>query len=543
MPGSSERGKYTLPWSLLLLGSGYFLLVAGPLLSSRLVALRWVRDLMSGRAWLPSPAAAGTALLGAAALIYVVARLVREVEQRPYASIAPVLTVFSGFVLTSTRTELPLPGVGAAQLGILVLALGLLGGALIARVRFAERALGWLLAVLPTLSLAAAITVSLGHSDPVSMLQSVDAGLRTYLMLLAVSSLCLGLVGAVARNLVSGSAAPLDTARAHSLQTEAFGGPLVRLPRPSLARPAEAALRQASTSQPGSPRHAPQPVRTATLLGAPALARPTLPPPLTRNQSAPRVRPNDYELAQSYNPDQRTPMTGELALDDPDLLLMTRGKFPISRVLSICLALALAALACTYWFVVRPRQHAADLARVRSAALAPSTNARAAKDDDQEAAQAAAKMRAFLERTAAGATEPKPLVDATSANRPTVTSLEPAAAPVAALPPQIVVPTEDYQADKPAERAHRSHSHARHHRATRARSERGGQETLVASEPVQEPSAPAQKLEQKAAARPQAPAAAAPTRNEQDLDLDQLLHRAVKSSNGVNAQEDPILGL
>ncbi|MDB4975390.1 MAG: hypothetical protein JWN48_3731, partial [Myxococcaceae bacterium] len=233
-PASTERGKLTLPWSLLLLGSGYFLLVAGPLLTSRFAALRWARDLVSGRAWLPAPAAAGTALLGAAALIYVVARLVRDVEQRPYASIAPVLAVFSGFVLTSTRTELPLPGIGAAQLGIIVLALALLGGVLICRNSGGERALGWFLSVLPSLAVTSVVTAALGHADPISMLRSVDPTMRTYLMLLGVSSLSLALVGAVARNLVPRAAAS-EPANSRTSQLDAFREPVLRLPRPQPA--------------------------------------------------------------------------------------------------------------------------------------------------------------------------------------------------------------------------------------------------------------------------------------------------------------------
>jgi len=550
MPGSSDSRKMTLPWALLLLGSGYFLFVAGPLLTSRFAALRWVRDLVSGHAWVPAPAAAGTALLGAAALIFVVARLVRDVEQRPYASIAPVLAVFSGLVLTSTRTDLPLPNVGAPQLGILVLALGLLGGVLIGRDSVTERALGWALAVAPSIALFLVLTAAMHKSDPLTMLRSADSSLRTYLMLLSVSSLSLGLVGSVARNLVrrpefgshseglrsSGSfdGEHVSMPRLHS--TGGFGEPM-RLPRPQPMQP------QVTYQQPGHNL-----VHTPTLLGQPRPMSRHTPQQAIPVRSLPMrpVGPTGYAQPAQYEyyaPEAQG--FTEIADDDPDLQLLTGRRFSIGRVLTALIVISALVAAGLYFFVVRPRQHDADLARVESAAIHPGPVSDLPAPDVQ-AEESAARLRALLESDGVKVrpAEPKPAdvvppAGAASADEP---------APRTALPAeQAIAPVAD-EAEKVARVHH--HAHAHRHRAEKARADESEQdvEARGAREPKQEeaPSkaAPSDKRDVEAKPARVKPEPAVPqNRNERDLDLDSLLNKATKSSNGVNAQEDPILGL
>jgi hypothetical protein len=262
MAVATGRSKRPLPWSLLLLGAGYFMLVAGPLWASPPSLLAWLRASVSGAAWLPAPAAGGLALLGAAALIFVVARLVRDVEERPYGSIAPVLAVFSGFVLSSVRPELSLPGVTAQQLAVLVLVLALLGGALLQRAGAGERALGVLLALLPSLALLFALTAVHGARDPIALLQQGAPGLRTYLSLLSISALALAGVGA--------SAQRLTRAPSQRAGLDAYGEPLLRLPRPS--EPAHACTPEAG-------------LRSMRAQPMPTYVERAVPPPLRRTSA------------------------------------------------------------------------------------------------------------------------------------------------------------------------------------------------------------------------------------------------------------------
>ena len=527
MPGRARRPR-SLPWSLLLLGIGYFALVAGPLLTSRIAALRWVQDLATGRAWLPAPAATGMALLGATALIFVIARLVRDVEQRPYGAIAPVLAVFSGFVLTSMRTELPLPSVGASELGILVLTLGVLGGALIGRDSWSERALGWVLALVPPIAVMSALTAVLGHANPLTMLTGADPALRMYVLMLGASSLCLGLVGAVGRSLAQ---RPSDL--------YPYGEPSVRLPRVQT-----------------SPGYGPGQMRTRTLPGVYGTQNGvgTLRPGSSSNYSRP------------------------IMADDPDLMLLTRPKRPLVRMLVVGLVIACAVAAGAYYFPTLSRDF--GLSTMMPAALTPAAPATAPATPSTSATTPSSASDA----SRAGSTA----VDtAARAGQPTAPAPTPGVAPVVTtipLPVTAAVPlasdhksgrSERAEADAPGAHVHRSH-HSRHHRssadASGSRTEASGakavaatpsSKTAKAAEPaeaaqpkktakVAEPVQPkatakvaAPPVEQKETVRLKLPPVKTTTKpqTEEDLDLDMLVKKALKSSNGVSAQEDPILGL
>ena len=82
--------------SLLLLGASFTLLVLGPSLLAR---FQGSAESMPAGSYLNIAAASGIALGGGAAMIAVIARLVRDIELRPYVALSPVLAVFTGFVL------------------------------------------------------------------------------------------------------------------------------------------------------------------------------------------------------------------------------------------------------------------------------------------------------------------------------------------------------------------------------------------------------------------------------------------------------------
>jgi hypothetical protein len=138
--------------------------------------------------------AAGVALLGAAALVLVLAQLVRDVETRPYVSIAPVLAVFSGFLLTSLRVKLPLEGLASEHAGMFALALALIGGALVAGETFGGRMLGWSLVLAAPGLLVYVVALPKGQGDLVTALRQLDPQVSMFLGLLSLSSLALGAV-------------------------------------------------------------------------------------------------------------------------------------------------------------------------------------------------------------------------------------------------------------------------------------------------------------------------------------------------------------
>ncbi|MDB4972893.1 MAG: hypothetical protein JWN48_1234, partial [Myxococcaceae bacterium] len=352
--------------------------------------------------------------------------------------------------------------------------------------------------------------------------------------------------------------------------------PVLRLPRPqpAAAHPRSQPELRASPPDLRASAHSRgrageatvhMPMRTPTLLDAPGMARPALrstSQPVVHTLPAQRGGPTSYEqAAPSFDHyAQHTPSLGELAIDDPDLVLLTRGKRPLGRILAVLVALVLATLVSLYFFVVRPRQHDAELARVRSSALSavPATDSMEERADSSEGSTAAASMRALLERAAAAQDTPKPLanVPVVTPLEPAVASLEPAARESAAREPAATAQAlSPAQADQPVERAHRSHRAHHRRQELKARSDESTRaadaENETEAEVARAPSAAArpravekpEPVKAPAVIVPRPVAAPKPTANEQDLDLDSLLNKAVKSSNGVAAQEDPILGL
>lgn len=552
MPAAPARGKLALPWSLLGLGVGYFFLVAGPLWSSRSSAAAFITDSGTDGAWLPAPAAAGLALLGAAALIFVIARLVRDVEQRPYASIAPVLAVFSGFILTSTRAELGLPGVGSSQLGLVALTLALLGGVLIGKDSLSERALGWVLATMPTLALVLMISALHGERNPLKMFQRVNAALCTYLLLLIVSCLAMAAVGTVARRLLRAAALHAQLAQ-----------PAIPMPRvdyaaaePLAQRAARAVAQHVAYSEQLHASSGGQAWQQSARSHTGHAAR-------SHNGHAVRTMPG-YPTGQAARAHavrhagptahaalQQTQPMGELALDDPDLLQLTGRKFPgrIALLAAVGVAVGLAAV---YFFPLSSSSTQGSARPTVAAGRTPAsqTSVSASKGTGSEPGLLAPTVNA------------PPPVQATTA--PSMAGgLSPVVTPLSAsTTPAAVAPAK---AEQPAPRAHRErHSAARAPEATRARQ----RATAVEAKPVQErvsaeaeqPAAKTTRASARAAvekkvsepeAKPasgksaapgKAAAAPAKSQNSADLDLDDLVQNALKGGHG-NASDDPILGL
>jgi len=582
MPIAPERGKLTLPWSLLLLGVGYFLLVAGPLWSSRISAGGLLSDSVTGSPWLPAPAAAGLALFGAAALIFVIARLVRDVEQRPYASIAPVLAVFSGFVLTSTRADLGLPGTGSSQLGLLVLTLALLGGVLIGRAGLSERALGWVLALLPTVALFWMIMAVHGVNNPIAMLQRVDTPVCTYLVLLAVSSLAMGAVGAVAPRLLNGASGlheraeasasldslytPMPMPMPHNQQVEPLAQRAARavaqhvayneqIARTQPASYAVAPLQNSARSEHALRMPVPVPVpvpvvQRRTHAAASSVMR-TMPGYAAgqpaRGQGARHPGPTSYsaypEAPTSLRAHVEDPRvsTSELALDDPDLLLLTRRKYPLGRIALAVAALAVVgvALGVAYSYLL-PVQGGSGPSELRSRTPDPRASTTGSREGTSDRALPTSPVSPSGQAiTPAG--QPLPAATAPLATVPTVTPLTPVSAPDV---------SNSVRADKPSrEQRRREHAPRRVRESSASEpkpvAERAPKPALGANPRARAEQPPAATAPSKPVVSAPKPASAPPkSQNSEDLDLDELVEKALRGGKGnVAASDDPILGL
>ena len=209
--------------TLLLLGIGYVLLVTAPLVFQRfpegpLAAL-------AGMPWIPAAAASGLAVGGAAAFLFVLARLVRDLERQPYACLAPVLAVFSAFVLVGLRVKLPMSGLASEHFSALAMALAVAGGALLQRGGLGAALIGALIALLPSAVLFGTAWAASGRADARAFVLGMAPSMRIFLGLLAASSLAMLGVALVSR-------ASVLRARFRVRHTPEP----IRLPRPSQER-------------------------------------------------------------------------------------------------------------------------------------------------------------------------------------------------------------------------------------------------------------------------------------------------------------------
>jgi hypothetical protein len=201
---SEARTAGALVGSLLLLGASFVLLVLAPQILARFTS---ASEAVPSGGFLPIAAASGIALGGGAAMIAVMARLVRDIEIRPYACLAPVLAVFTGYVMWGLRAQLPLGSISTEYVGVFALAVSVAGGSLVAQRTGGARAIGWSLALFAPLALVGLIWASAGDANLGAVLAGQTPQVKMYLGLLIGTALALGVIGEGARVLARRAAA------------------------------------------------------------------------------------------------------------------------------------------------------------------------------------------------------------------------------------------------------------------------------------------------------------------------------------------------
>jgi hypothetical protein len=217
--GQSSRSSMALASPVLLLGAGYVLLVAAPLVLQRLPLPGRTWDGAGNGSWFPAAAASGLAIGGAAALIYVLGRLVREVENQPYACLAPVLGVFSAFVLAGLHVKLPIPNLLSEHFGVLAMAVAVIGGALVQQRGVLSGLTGAFMTVLPTAVLFTILWLGSGQGDLRATVGAMESQVRVFTVLMSVSSLAMLAIALVARAIVHAPRAQ-PTQADHTLHVE-----------------------------------------------------------------------------------------------------------------------------------------------------------------------------------------------------------------------------------------------------------------------------------------------------------------------------------
>jgi hypothetical protein len=213
------RSLGALVGSLLLLGASFLLLVLAPQILARFHA---ASETVPSGGFLPIAAASGIALGGGAAMIAVMARLVRDIEIRPYACLAPVLAVFAGYVMWGLRAELPLESVSTEYVGVFAIAVSVAGGSLVAQRAYGVRGIGWALALFAPLALVGLLWANAGVTNPAEVFAALTPQVKMYLGLLLITALALGVIGEGARTLARRAAADrLVIPRGHSLASYA----------------------------------------------------------------------------------------------------------------------------------------------------------------------------------------------------------------------------------------------------------------------------------------------------------------------------------
>jgi hypothetical protein len=374
MTFSEGRSRGALVGSLLLLGASFVLLVLAPQILARFQS---ASETMPSGGFLPIAAASGIALGGGAAMIAVMARLVRDIEVRPYACLAPVLAVFTGYVMWGLRAKLPLENVSTEYAGVFALAVSVAGGSLVAQRSGGARMIGWGLALFAPLALLGLLWASSGQVNLGTVVSSLTPQVKMYLGLLGGTALAMAVLGegsrvlsrraAADRLVVPGSTQNYGYQNGHIEDERLFDPPLNRLEQEP-------------------PRYEPPPMRFDI--------KPT---------RAPRVNVWEFE--------------------DDDVAVPKRG-FPWLTTLLI-LALAGGAGGAFYYGVYMPKQQkeqaALQVLQERQQQLKASQAQEEAQKRSQESQAAATRLQAILGGSA-------PAAGAKAAGAP---AAEPAAAPAA----------------------------------------------------------------------------------------------------------------
>ncbi|MET0340898.1 MAG: hypothetical protein ABW252_07845 [Polyangiales bacterium] len=266
-------GRSSRPWTFLgALAFGFtasLIALAAPAARDQLarIAAQSVRD---GAGWELGVVAGGLVLLGGAALMFVLARLAREAEARPYASLGPVLAVFSALTLIGLHAPLPLTGVSSELLAVFALLVALCGGGLVRASALSTQLGGLALAMFPALSLVGLLWALSGEADPGRALGALAPRTLAYVGMLLVCSFGIALVATLGRlpsHTPSDGDAPEEERGTLSWRgvflaavalVVASGGLNVALSRPRRdAPPAAAAFEEASAAAQAQPTTSP----------------------------------------------------------------------------------------------------------------------------------------------------------------------------------------------------------------------------------------------------------------------------------------------
>ena len=334
------RSRGALVGSLLLLAASFALLVLAPVLLGRFQS---ASQSMNG-GFLPIAAASGIALGGGAAMIAVVARLVRDIEARPYAGLAPVLAVFAGFVLWGVRAQLPLYGVQSEYAGVFALMVSVAGGAIVARPGAMSRLAGWALAFFGPITLLMLVWGASGKGELGEAVRTLTPQVKMFLGLSAGCAFAMVVLGEAAR-VLSRNVRPVLHVDTRDARDQREDGP-VRLmdPAPRISNSF------AATNQTAEP-----------LFRAPALrgAAPIAPSWGNRNAPGQTAPSASYDYApqnaeEYYTPDAPAPHVNVWEQYDEDLTLPKR--FAWWKALFLVLVLAGGTGAAVYYGMILPNR-------------------------------------------------------------------------------------------------------------------------------------------------------------------------------------------
>jgi hypothetical protein len=383
------RSRGALIGSFLLLAASFALLVLAPVLLARFQS---ASQTVPASSFLPIAAASGIALGGGAAMIAVVARLVRDIELRPYAGLAPVLAVFAGFVLWGLRAELPLAGVPTEYAGVFALMVSVAGGALIAQRAARTRVVGWAIAFFAPAVLLLLAWSGSGKAQLGDAIVSLSPPLKMFLGMSAASALVMAVLGEAsrvfARNAVAG-----EPRLSYPKDTQSFGyGRASEEPRflslSAAQRNAGAEQRSAAPLTSGYEKVLPTPKYGAV---AP-----------TSNYDAASYDAADY--GDVYTPDESS-RVNVWELEDEQLTIPKR--FAWWKVLLLVLLVGGGAAAATYYGMILPNrakeQAAAEVLKEKQAQIAAESQREADLKRAIESKAAAARLEAMLAGPAAAA--------------------------------------------------------------------------------------------------------------------------------------------
>lgn len=193
-------------WTRPALGAAALVALGGALLAVAPAFTRRAQELVASAqiappsaAWADTLLSCGAALGGGAALIFVLTQLSREVEKRPYACFAPVLAAFAACVAIAIQPSLPLPGVGAESIAVMVMSATCVGGGLLMASRLSAQLIGLALTLFPAFSLLLVVWAATGRSDPGVALWSLGARTLAYLGLLLLTAFAIAVIATLGR--------------------------------------------------------------------------------------------------------------------------------------------------------------------------------------------------------------------------------------------------------------------------------------------------------------------------------------------------------